>query len=427
MNKIIIIGAGPSGLSTAYHLKSEHIIFEKEKEVGGLLRSRRIDGFIFDYAGHIFSIKDKYVMDLIRKLLGDNLLFQDRESWVYSKGRYTRYPFQANTFGLPADVIKECLIGAINAHYKNPDGSKPSNFKEWVYSKFGEGIAKHFMLPYNKKLWTVPLEEMGYEWVSSRIPEPGIEEMLEGALNPLGGQSPNYHARFGYPLRGGCKALPEAFGISPRLKAEVTGISLKDKTVTINGRERMGYGKIISTMPLPELIRIIDTAPPDLVKVSNELRFVSLLCVNLGFNRPGITDKHWIYYPEEEFIFHRNFIQSNISPYLCPEGTSSITCEISYSPYKRIDKEGAVERVIKDLTLSNYIGKDDKILAEDVVDIKYAYIVPDIDYKAGLKDVFGFLEKHDIYSVGRFAEWEYYDTDDAILSGKRIAEKINLT
>ena len=421
MNKIIIIGAGPAGLSAAYHLKSGYELFEKEKESGGLLRSKNINGFIFDYAGHIFSTRDRYVTDLINKLLGDNVHFQDRSSWVYSKGKYTPYPFQANTFGLPVEVVKECLLGAIKAHYENLKYSRPLNFKEWIYARFGEGIARHFMLPYNSKLWTVPLEEMDCAWINSRIPEPGIEEVLEGALS----SPPQSHSKFGYPLRGGCGALPNSFGISAHLNAKITHISLSDRTVTVNDKERIGYDRLISTMPLPELIRIIDGVPPDVLEVCPRLRFVSLLCVNLGFARSRISEKHWIYYPEKEFVFHRNFIQSNISPYLCPEGTSSITCEISYSPYKRIDKEKIVERVVNDLILANYIDRNDEILAEDVVDIEYAYIVPDIDYKSKIKKAFDFLESNRIYSAGRFAEWEYYDTDDAILSGKRIAERIN--
>ena len=420
MGKIIIIGAGPAGLSAAYHLKSGYELFEKEKEVGGLLRSRNINGFIFDYAGHIFSTRDRYVTGLINKLLGDNVHFQDRSSWVYSKGKYTPYPFQANTFGLPVEVVKECLLGAIKAHYEILKDSRPLNFKEWIYARFGDGIARHFMLPYNSKIWTVPLEEMDCEWINSRIPEPGIEEVLEGALY----SRPQSHSKFGYPLRGGCGALPNSFGVSTHLNAEITHISLSDRTVTVNGKERIVYDRIISTMPLPELIRIIDVVPRDALEVCNRLRFVSLLCVNLGFARARISDKHWIYYPEKEFVFHRNFIQSNISPYLCPEGTSSITCEISYSPYKKIDKEKIVERVVNDLILANYIDRNDGILAEDIVDLKYAYIIPDIDYKSKIKKVFDFLESNHIYSAGRFAEWEYYDTDDAILSGKRTAEKM---
>ena len=176
--KIIVIGAGVAGLSTAYHLKRDYEIFEKEKNAGGLARSREVDGFIFDYAGHIFFTKDNYALNLVNKLIGNNFHFQTRNSWVYSKNTYTRYPFQANTFGLPVEVVKKCVLGVIKARYGNYKRLKPSNFKEWIYYTFGDGIAEHFMIPYNKKLWTIPLEEMSYEWFRDRVPVPAILRVL---------------------------------------------------------------------------------------------------------------------------------------------------------------------------------------------------------------------------------------------------------
>ncbi len=277
---VVIVGAGPTGLSAAYHLGKDALLLEQNSHVGGWCRSIQSKGFTFDYAGHIMFSNDPYVHELYRLLLKDNVHWQDREAWIWSKSVYTRYPFQGALHGLPADVIKECLLGAIEARFgplsstgappqlnghangsalkdkpakgalangKNgrngtgrhcdhgdikdccADGimestarllqrngtpasasTEPKNFEEFIYKVWGAGIAKHFAIPYNRKLWAVPLSEMETSWLGGRVPMPDIGEMIDGALNPVPKpMGPN--ARFGYPLRGGFQALMDAF------------------------------------------------------------------------------------------------------------------------------------------------------------------------------------------------------------------------
>src|SRR5688500_12308381 len=115
--RTIVIGAGPTGLSAAYHLGEDALLIEREGRVGGWCRSIEENGFTFDYAGHIMFSKDPYVHELYTLLLGDNVHWQAREAWIYSKSVYTRYPFQGALYGLPPEVIKECIVGAIEARY----------------------------------------------------------------------------------------------------------------------------------------------------------------------------------------------------------------------------------------------------------------------------------------------------------------------
>src|SRR5215217_1374651 len=192
---VVVIGAGPTGLSAAYHLGRNSILLEQADRVGGWCRSIEDNGFTFDMAGHIMFSNDPYVHELYQLLLGDNVHWQDREAWIYSKGVYTRYPFQGALYGLPPDVIKEC-----------------------IYQVWGAGIAKHFAMPYNRKLWAVPLSEMETSWLGGRVPLPDLEEMIEGALSPVPKpMGPN--ARFGYPLHGGFQALMDGF--LPQLRGPV--------------------------------------------------------------------------------------------------------------------------------------------------------------------------------------------------------------
>lgn len=189
-----ILGAGPTGLSAAYHYGAGSLLLERNREVGGWCRSIEDNGFTFDYAGHIMFSHDPYVLGLYEKLLGDNMHWQDREAWIYSQGVYSRYPFQGALYGLPPAVIKECLLGAIAARFPNagtvsadsadaphvngPGSLIPDNFEQFIQQVWGDGIGKHFALPYNQKLWTVPLSEMETSWLGGRVPLPDLEQIL---------------------------------------------------------------------------------------------------------------------------------------------------------------------------------------------------------------------------------------------------------
>ena len=181
---IAIIGAGVTGLSVAYFLEQmnffDYDLFEKENRVGGLCRSEKINGYIFDYTGHLLHVRDPYVEKLIKKLLGENIHCQERKAWIYYKNRYIPYPFQVNLHRLPSTIIKECLVDFIKAKYESRKTFR--NFKEWAYTTFGDGIAKHFMIPYNEKLWTIPSENLSCEWIKDFVPQPSLEEVVEGAL-----------------------------------------------------------------------------------------------------------------------------------------------------------------------------------------------------------------------------------------------------
>jgi len=438
MSKTVILGAGPAGLSAAYHLKGESLLIEKEDRVGGLARSKEIEGFVFDYAGHIFFTQDKYAFKLFKKLLKDNINFRNRDAWVYSKNIYTRYPFQANTYGLPKDVIMECIIGLIDATLRqaqdNGNGKVPEHFEDWMGATFGKGIVKHFMKPYNQKVWAFPLNKMTYEWIADRVMMPDVNEVIEGALESRKVEfGPN--SKFAYPLKGGSQAFADSF--IPHLKkteillnSEVVGIDIKEKVITIRqspvrNKKEIGYEKVISSLPLPLLISLCNKVPKAVKRAAEELEFTSVYCVNLGINHPEITEKTWIYYPEKDIAFQRLFVQSNASPYVVPKGKSSITAEISYSKFKRIGKEGLIERVIDDLLKIKFIQKASDIVVSDLLDIKYGYIIFERERKRKVDIIHKFLRENNIIPVGRFGEWEYYNMDHSILSGKRAAEEMN--
>ncbi len=454
----VIIGGGPTGLSAAYHLGADTLLLDRNETVGGWCRSIEDKGFTFDHAGHIMFSNDPYVLKMYEVLLGDNVHWQNREAWVYSKGVYTRYPFQGALYGLPPKVITECVMGAIEARYTandaqlddearaiddccadgtadvcNTDRSvrgKVNNFEQFIYKVWGKGIAKHFAIPYNRKLWTVPLAEMETSWLGGRVPLPNLEEIVQGALEPSPKPvGPN--ARFGYPLEGGFQALMNGF--LPHIKgkielgAEVVQVLPREHIVALADGRRFRYDDLISTMPLPELIKAIgDEAPEEVRNAARGLRHVSIRCVNIGLgidDKRVVTDKHWIYYPEDT-IFHRIFVQGNASPACNPPGGFGFTCEISYSPTKPLplDGEELIARAIEDCRRVGMIREGDRILVSNQVDMPYAYVLYDHQRARNVETCKAWLKQFDITLVGRYSEWEYYNSDHALLAGKRGAE-----
>ncbi|MCL6596319.1 MAG: FAD-dependent oxidoreductase [Firmicutes bacterium] len=427
----LIIGAGPTGLSAAYHYPGDSIIVEKESRVGGLCRSIYDRGFIFDHAGHIFFTSDPYVSDVLAPaLLGENLHWQYREAWVYSKGTFTRYPFQAGTYGLPPEVIKECILGAVEAARRYDAARCPATFMEFIESTWGSGIARHFMVPYNRKLWTVPLEEMGWDWLNGRVPQPNLEEIIDGALRPQPKpMGPN--ARFGYPLHGGFEALMRGWLKHLDcgriwLNTAVVAIDLARQEATMSDGRVVHFEHLINTAPLPEFLKLLSRVPAEVRAAAAKLRHVSIRCVNLGVARPDLTEKHWIYYPEESPLFHRLFIQSNTSPFVVPAGCSSLTAEISYSPTKPlpVDGEALIQRVIEDCQAVGMLRPTDRIVVANQVDAPYAYVIPDLNKVEAVRYIQEWLRPQGVISAGRFGEWEYLNTDQSFLAGRRAAEQI---
>jgi UDP-galactopyranose mutase len=428
-------------------------------------------------AGHIMFSNDPYVHEMYQLLLGDNVHWQDREAWIYSKKVFTRYPFQGALYGLPPEVIKECIVGAIEARFgsltaKKPAADKgtngdytgperrgmfeplmkangsrkprtytgaerrlnahkgsPKNFEEFIYKVWGRGIAKHFAIPYNQKLWAVPLEEMETSWLGGRVPLPNLEEMIEGALSqspkPMG---PN--ARFGYPLRGGFQALMNGFlphlEGELRLQTRVVAVSPSRHTVILSDGTVVPYEFLISTMPLPALIQVMgNEAPADVRKAAAGLRHVSVRCVNIGVGRENLTEKHWIYYPEDP-VFHRIFVQGNASPHCNPPGGFGLTCEITYSEAKPLpcDGDALIQRCIEDCHRVGFFQPGDPIWAANQVDMPVAYVVYDHNRARNVSVIREWLSAQDIVLAGRYAEWEYYNSDHAFIAGKKAAEQV---
>ncbi|MDR2773080.1 MAG: FAD-dependent oxidoreductase [Elusimicrobiota bacterium] len=420
---IVIIGAGISGLSTAYFLKKQNIVLEAKPYVGGLCHSFYDNGFTFDCSGHFIHIRDKKILSLVKKLSGgvDEI---NRSSSILFKNTLVPFPFQANLYYLDAKTKKECIDGILKR--KNVDICPRMPFIDWAEAMFGKGITKHFMRPYNEKLWSYDLKKMNAQWTGAFVPKPNAQEIIESAKTK-NKTVYGYNNVFYYPKRNGCQALIDGISkkIKPLLNEATQKIDIKNKVVWTGGG-KYKYSKLISTQPIVELLKQISPLPKNVQTAAQKLKFSSVRCINIGIKTKSGVPKilkgsHWIYVPQADISFYRVGIYSNVNPAMAPKKSYSLYVEISSSngKYKR------AQEVINDLQKLNFISQNDEIAAVNIVDIAYAYVIFDKDKDEALKTINEFLRANEIYSIGRYGAWEYSFIEKNILDAKALAETIN--
>lgn len=436
---ILIVGAGLTGLSAACHLKNkEYVICEKEATPGGLCRTMEKEGFLFDFTGHLLHFRRDHIKEIVFKFLKDNLIRHNRRSYIYSNGVYTEYPFQYNTYGLPKEVVFECVMGFLESVLRSQKSdvaagfslrgqkSEEFSFEEWIYKNFGAGIAKHFMIPFNKKLWGRPLSAMTSDWVSWLIPRPSLKDVIKGAIG-YNGDKPGYNASFYYPVRGGISVLPESFLPHIRnlkLNTELLEIHTRKKKAILSNGDTIHYEYLVSTIPLPELIMRGVDIPKRIREDAGKLAYVSIYNISMGIEREKISDKHWVYFPEKGFPFYRVGFQSNLSPNMAPQGFSSCYIEVSHRPDVRITDKKLLSAVGEGMKRCDILKKGEKIVLKDVRDIQYGYVIYDRHRMKVVPHIIESLEKMGIYSTGRYGAWEHSSMEDAMEEGRAVALKM---
>ncbi|MCK4499499.1 FAD-dependent oxidoreductase [Candidatus Babeliales bacterium] len=429
MARVVIIGAGLTGLSAAYHLEQsgffDYEIFEKESEPGGLLRSISHDGFTFDYSGHILHVNDPYFGWFLESILGQSSLYKhQRRAFILSHRGYTAYPFQENLGGLPPAIAKQCILDYI----KRPlSQSKPKTFLEWSQHHFGRGISKHFLIPYNEKITCKNLNEIMSSWTGRFVPKTSLKKLLQGTINVSTSSQSGYNPTFFYPVNGGIQTLISK--LKSRLKNSIktnhkaVEVNQTKKVVTFENGEKATYSKLISTAPLPTFLKTL--SPKAFAIAEKKLTATSTLCLNLGFNIPQLIKAHWVYVPEKEYQFHRFGTWSNFSPSMAPAKHSSVYLEISFNKNTTTkDKlktlaDTAIESFLKLFNLS-----EQNIATRKDLVIPTSYVVYDLWREKNITKIHNQLNVYNIYSEGRFGAWKYSSMQEAVLDGKNVAEKI---
>ncbi len=417
--RIVIIGAGPTGLGAGYRLAElgydNWVMLEASERVGGLATSFvDDDGFTWDIGGHVMFSHYEYYDRLVDKLMGDQYATLNREAFVWMQDRYIPYPFQNNIKGLEPETVLQCLMGAITAA-KEAGTVTPTNFREWIHATMGSGIAEHFMIPYNFKVWATPAELMNYVWIGERVSVVDVEDMLRNVLfeKPEKAWGPN--STFKYPMHGGTGFLYEGMRKYVEHKLElntaVVSVDPAAKVVhTADGR-RFEYDVLLNTMALNHLIERSESVPDAVRTAKDDLVWSGSHIVGIGLDRQTDSDKNWIYFPEPNVPFYRVTYLSNYSPYVTanPGEQMSLLTETSTSSYKPEDGSTIVDRVIDGLVETGLMTEEDRgiVVARWLCSPKQSYPVPSVGRDAALGTIQPWLRSQNIYSRGRFGGWLY--------------------
>jgi len=432
-----ILGGGLAGVALGYFLSKrgyDFIILEKESEPSGLLKSVIVEGFVFDVGGsHVIFSKDKDILNLMVSVLGDNVVRVRRNSKILYRGRFVKYPFENGLRDLPVEDRFECLYYFVLNLIKKEKGElmPPTNLKEWFYYTFGKGIAEKYLIPYNEKIWKYPLELISTAWVD-RVPNPSLEDVIKSALGiPTEGYT--HQLYFYYPKFGGIQSLIKAFA-EPIKSRIVTNFEVRrikredDMWIVSDGRREFIFKKLISTIPIPELVKAVDGVPKEVVEAANNLKYNSLIIVGIGVDKPKINDFSWVYIPDRDVLPHRVSFPSNYSPYVAPKGKSSVLAEITYregDEISRMNDKEIVERTVEGLDRLKIIDKNnDDVVVTIVHRFKYAYIIYDLDYIKNIKIITKYFSKVGIDLVGRFGRWAYLNMDAVVKEAKIYVEKL---
>jgi protoporphyrinogen oxidase len=430
----LIIGAGLTGLSCAYHLGHDYLLIEKEGEPGGMVRTRvRHGGFLCDGTGHWLHLRRAEMKELVNKLLPGQLVEHERKAVVHLRGVFTPYPFQANTYGLPREIALDCLLGLLKVRHPEDFGltaptTAPRNFRESVERWFGAGICRHFMVPYNEKLMGVKLEEISADYADRFIPRPSLEDVVKGTLG-FSRESLGYNAKFVYPRQDGIGALPRALAqalpIPPRYETSITSVNVGRKTAMLSTGESVEFRGLVNTMPLKNFMDIVTDAPASVRTAAAKLRATTVQYFDIGVRGPGdiASQHHWIYFPEPEYVFYRVGSYSAVHAESAPPGCRSYYVEMSGGDAVELLKrpEDLRSRVLADLKRARVLSAQDEVLFMELCSIPHAYVIYDENYEPCRKKILDYLQEHGIQSVGRWGGWNYGGMEDALWEGQNAA------
>lgn len=420
MSNNVILGAGIAGISAAYHLKQKgenSVIFEKDNDWGGLCGFFEIDGFRFDRFVHFTFAKDEKIAELFAK--SSPLYAHPPVSYNYWRGCWLKHPAQNNLAPLPIEEKVKIIDSFVNRPRK--DVAEISDYAEWLRVQYGDYFAENFPFAYTRKYWGVEAKQLETKWVGNRLHVSPLPEVLRGAFAEQ--QENFYYTKFmNYPKKGGFRSIMNECrkGLDIRLNKKAVRIDTAAKQVEFADGTVENYDNLISSLPLPEIIKMISDVPENVQNAAKQLRWTCGYQVSLGFNRPDVAKYLWFYIYDEDVPPARVYSPNLKSPDNAPEGCSSLQAEVFFANDAKIaDKDEVLRQTVSKLKEICQF-KDSDVVVKDIRFEPYANIIFTPEIYESRKVVREWLQAQGIKTIGRFGKWDYLWSHQAFESGMKV-------
>jgi protoporphyrinogen oxidase len=428
MPNIVILGSGMGGFGAAYRFHAEGItpvMYDKNPYHGGHTASFQGGGFIFDQGPHISFTKDSRIQDLFADSVDQMYETMQLNANNYWRGYWPQHPAQLHLHGLPEDVIVKVISDF--AQQRQAPERPIRNYADWLLASFGRTFAELFPMQYTRKYHLTTADNMTTDWLGPRIYRPSLEEVLRGAISPSA-PTVHYISHFRYPRAGGFVSYLKKFIPLGNLKLnhELIAIDPRMRQLRFSNGVVSKYDVLVSSVPLPDLIRMIQGAPQDVRDAARRLACSTCVLVNVGVNRDDLSKSQLTYIYDDDICFTRLSFPHMFSGNNVPKGLGSIQAEVYFSDkYKPLTgaPEDWIEPVIRDLRRMGLILEEDPVVFRSARFLKYANIIFDLERAGALKTVHGYLDDLGIAYCGRYGDWGYMWTDESFKSGEQAAER----
>jgi protoporphyrinogen oxidase len=429
MRDITILGAGLSGLATSFHVGHEKcIIYESKPYYGGHIYSTRREGFTWDDGPHVLFNPGDYVKNLFAENVDGHFVEEKTRVSNFFRGYWIEHPAQSNLYQVPEPLRTECLNSFLATRKENPDPPPPANYKQWLDHAFGPVFAETFPAAYTRKYWTTQPVNLGIDWIGERVFYPKIEDVVNGAKGPLDRQTYWVH-RWRYPLNGGYLSFCDRFARDAQIHygKTIVKINFGKRLLGFEDGSNNQYRKLVSTIPLPVLIKNSEDAPQDVRDAASLLRCTRFIGVEIAVNHPSKRKESWIYVYDEDKLSTRISITENFSPNNAPPNCTGIAVEVYGSDYKQlpVDPQKVGEIVQNELIEMGLIENKKAVISMNVRLSPWGQVMYDHNRKSAIDRINSFLDQFGIIRVGRYSEWGYLMTHDCVLSSRDAAERIN--
>ncbi len=417
---VVILGAGLSGLGCAVNLPGASV-FEAKSNVGGHAWSHAAGGFHFDEGAHICHSRDKEYLDMIFKAADEVRHVPSSNVLNHRQGKWITYPVQNHLHELDADERTHALTDFVTAQIERA-GFEPQSYLDWCLNQYGEFLTEKFYALYTAKYWRTPMKELATDWLSGRLLPAQVKRVIAGAVAAQADDQAVF-AAFHYPTRGGYfNFFKKLYGdVHVTLNSSAVEIDAEQRIVDFADGSRREYSELVSSIPLPSLVRMIKDAPSSLLDAASQLKHTKLLCVNFVIDRPNLTDLPWFYIYDQEIKASRVSVPSNLGNESA--GKTALQAEIFRRPEERLNVEELVENTIQHLTKMLDFSRDEIETVLPVV-VPHAYIVSDLQRAQTVDFIHAWLLEKEIHCTGLFGKWRFIWSDAAYRDGVATARDL---